>query len=93
MRRKKKMKELAYEEYVELFVKHVPKAEKVDSITYRGRCRICGDSKKDQNKKRLYLLKERGNHPNAVKCHNCGYATSAQQFFTEVAPEEIEKLA
>jgi len=85
------MKELKYEEYVELFMRLIPKAEKVDSITYRGRCPICGDSKKDQRKKRFYLLKERGRHPNAVKCHNCGYATSAYHLFQELAPEEIKK--
>ena len=85
------MKELTYAEYVEIFLNVVPKSEKVDSITYRGRCPICGDSKRDGNKKRFYMLKERGRHPNAVKCHNCGYATSAYHFFMEVAPEEITK--
>jgi hypothetical protein len=69
----------------------IAKPEKVDSITYRGRCPICGDSAKDSNKKRFYLLKERGKHPNAVKCHNCGYATSAFHLFNEIAPEEIKK--
>lgn len=93
MRRKNKtnMKELSFVEYAELFLQIVPKVEKVDSVTYRGRCPICGDSKKDIHKKRFYLLKERGRFPNAVKCHNCGYKTSACHFFQEYAPEEMKK--
>jgi len=85
------MKELKFEEYVELFLKLIVKPEKVDSITYRGRCPVCGDSAKDNDKKRFYLLKERGKYPNAVKCHNCGYATSAFNLFSNIAPEEIKK--
>jgi len=89
--KKNKMKELTYEQYVELFLKIVPQSSKVDSTAYHGRCPICGDSKKDQHKKRFYLLKSRGRYPDTVKCHNCGYATSAHHFFMKLAPDEVKK--
>jgi len=90
-RRKKKMKELAFEQYLELFLNLIPKPEKVDSRTYRGRCPVCGDSKKIRNKKRLYLMKEAGRKPCTIYCHNCGLSMSAYHFFSEHFEEHIEK--
>lgn len=83
------MIDLDFEQYTDLFEMRVPKAEKKDSITLRGRCPVCGDSKRDRNKKRFYLLKGRGSYPHVVKCHNCGYKTSAQNFFKEYFPDDI----
>jgi transcription elongation factor Elf1 len=80
-RKNKKMKELDFSEYVELFKKVVPKPERVDKQAYRGRCPICGDSKQSRSKKRLYLIQERGSKPSVVYCHNCGLSMSAYSFF------------
>lgn len=85
------MDDLGFDQYVSLFDKHVSKVEKKDSITYRGRCPVCGDSKKDRNKKRFYLLKGRGSYPHVVKCHNCGYKTSALHFFQQHHPDDINE--
>jgi len=85
------MKELLYSEYVNLFMQFVPKAKKVDNTTCLGRCVICGDSKKDIHKTRLYLLKNNNSKPNVIKCHNCGYSASANNFFMTIAPDEMKK--
>ncbi len=87
------MKELTYGQYVKLFTEYVPKAERVDRSTYRGRCTICGDSKKDNRKKRLYLLRENNSFPHMITCHNCGYRKSARNYFLLSIPDEFKKLS
>jgi len=85
------MQELAFEEYVDIFRGMVPKSEKVDSATYRGRCPICGDSKKSKSKKRFYIIREEGKKPCMIYCHNCGLSKTAYNFFKEKCPSEIDK--
>ena len=89
-KRKMKMKELTFEEYVEIFYTVVERTEKVDKHTYRGRCPSCGDSKKIRSKKRFYIMKEKGRKPCMVYCHNCGLAKTALYFFEEKCPHELE---
>jgi len=38
-----------------------------------ARCPICGDSKKNPNKRRFYLLYEPQLDKITAYCHNCGY--------------------
>lgn len=85
------MKELNFEQYVEIFMEKIPRAEKVDRISYRGRCVVCGDSKKSKFKKRFYLVKSSGSYPDVVKCHNCGYKSGAFHFFKKYMPDDVEK--
>lgn len=90
-KRKRRMKELTFEEYVEIFYTLVERTEKVDKHTYRGRCPSCGDSKKIKSKKRFYLMREKGRKPCMVYCHNCGLAKTALHYFYKMRPEEIAK--
>lgn len=54
------------------------KFKKIDERTWKCRCPICGDSKKNLNKTRgyFYTHSSRLNY----KCHNCGVSTSLRQF-------------
>jgi len=85
------MKELTFEEYVEIFYNVSERTEKVDKHTYRGRCPECGDSKKVKSKKRFYIMRERGRKPCMIYCHNCGLAKTALYFFENKCPEELAK--
>lgn len=49
------------------------------------RCPICGDSKKNKNKRRGYFYLKDGNY--RFHCHNCGIDKSFQSFLYEVSPE------
>lgn len=42
------------------------------------RCSICGDSKKNKLKTRFYFYQSKGTF--YVKCHNCGYTSSFQNY-------------
>lgn len=75
--------ELKFDSYVKMFLETIPLARKVNDHTYVGRCIVCGDSKKDLKKTRLYLLKKRGRYTNIVTCHNCHFSRSADMFFEE----------
>jgi len=88
---KRKVKELSFEEYVEIFKVVSTRPEKVDRHTYRGRCPVCGDSKKVKNKKRFYIMRELGRKPCMVYCHNCGLSKTAYYFFQEICPNELDK--
>lgn len=90
-KRKRKMKELLFDEYVELFKHNIPKPERVDKQTYRGRCPICGDSKKSKSKKRLYLVQEKGRKPSIIYCHNCGISMSAYNFFSRYFDSQMKE--
>lgn len=85
--------DIPYEEYTSAFRSCVDGATRVDRHTMLGRCPICGDSKKDKNKKRLYLLRETGTKPTVVKCHNCGFVTTAEKFFRDNFKEYYEEMA
>lgn len=91
-KRKQKLKELKFDEYAYLFSHYVQKTEKVDKHTYRGRCPICGDSKKIKSKKRFYLMRADSKRPCMIYCHNCGFKKSAYYFFEEKTPTQFKKL-
>lgn len=53
-----------------------------DSNTWNFRCPVCGDSQKSQSKARGNIYQNsKGNF--SVKCFNCGYSSSAQQFLKD----------
>ena len=51
-----------------------------------ARCPVCGDSKKNPNKRRFYLLYEPTKNKITAYCHNCGYAAPAKIFLKEYFP-------
>jgi ribosomal protein S27AE len=48
------------------------------------RCPLCGDSKKNKNRKRGYLYQKPGGL--FYKCHNCGAGTTMNNFLKQVDP-------
>lgn len=51
------------------------------------RCPVCGDSKKDKRKTRLFFYTKK-NNLNAF-CHNCGYSSSFYNFVRRVFPNDF----
>lgn len=49
------------------------------------KCHICGDSKK-KNKKRLHLF-NKNSDTDSIHCFNCGYSSSAFNYFKEFHPD------
>jgi hypothetical protein len=93
IRKKGKMKDLEFSEYANIFLSLIKRSKRIDSSTYCGRCPVCGDSKKDGTKTRFFLMKAAGKYPCTVKCHNCGYSTSAYHFLKEYFPDIVEKYS
>jgi hypothetical protein len=85
--------DIEFEVYIEEFLKHIPLGRRVDASTCVGRCIMCGDSKKNKQKTRLYLLRETGNKPSMVTCHNCGVSKTASKFFEEFLPQVHKELS
>ena len=78
--------------FSQLFLDNVAAARAVDRNTLVGRCNVCGDSKVSKHKKRLYLMNEIGTIPIAVKCHNCGYSASANNYFKTYFPQDEDTM-
>ena len=51
------------------------------------KCHICGDSKKNPNKKRLHLYTKPSFSGSVVHCWNCGYSSSSYNYFKTYFPE------
>lgn len=83
---------LSFEACKDLFMRVIPQAERKNDQTYLGRCIKCGDSKKDPQKKRLYLVAPAGQYPSMIKCHNCFFSRPADLFFKEEFNQEVEEL-
>ena len=75
--------------YSDLFLKNITGSRVVDRSSLVGRCPVCGDSKVSKHKRRLYLMDAIGKYPVAVKCHNCSYSSSAENFFKTHFAETI----
>lgn len=60
------------------------------SNVYYARCPVCGDSAKDQHRKRMYLLKEDRNW--YVFCHNCAYSSSLLKFVKHFYPSHYDTM-
>lgn len=51
---------------------------------WNSRCPICGDSRKNKSKKRLYIYAKKQDL--FVKCHNCGYGSNLGNFIKQLDP-------
>lgn len=58
-----------------------------NSLDWYCRCDICGDSAINKNKKRLHLYFKKGYSSSVVHCFNCGYSSSAYNYFKNIHPE------
>jgi len=70
--------------YRTLFLQNVEAAVETSRNVLNGRCCVCGDSKENTSRRRLYLLLSET--PFVVYCHNCGYSAKASTFFKEYFP-------
>ena len=84
--------DIEFEHYAKLFLDLIPRARQTDKDTCVGRCVICGDSKKNPSKTRLYLLRANGNKPTILTCHNCGESITAINFFKKYYSKEISEF-
>lgn len=71
--------------YVTQVLDILDKAKKTGNNLYNFRCPFCGDSEKNQNKRRGYLIQKDGEFH--FYCHNCGISKSFSSFLYEVSPE------
>jgi len=56
-----------------------------------GRCPICGDSRYNKKKRRMYLLVDRQKNLVTVFCHNCGYSRRFDLFLKENFPQHYDR--
>lgn len=64
--------------YIDMVSNNLEKFSWTSSKTASCRCPICGDSKRNPNKKRGYLYEREGNF--YYKCHNCSVSHSLKNF-------------
>lgn len=57
----------------------------ISGDTFNFRCPVCGDSKKDKNKKRGYFYWD--NNQYKFKCHNCGVQCSLVWYLKQYEPD------
>ena len=55
------------------------------------RCPICGDSKKNANKRRGYFYLKKGNF--FFKCYNCNYGCNVYNFMEKIAPHYCKEYS
>lgn len=74
--------------YLSLLKPQLSHFKQIDHDTYCCRCTVCGDSKKDQNKTRMYFY-EKGDTIR-VFCHNCGYSNRFVNYL-KITNEQLYK--
>ena len=72
------------QKYVGLLSPRLERFSQVRPNLWNARCCICGDSRRNKSKKRLYIYAKKQDL--FVKCHNCGYGASLGNFIKEVDP-------
>lgn len=73
--------------YVSFMSIHLPKYTHDNSSDLSNfRCIVCGDSKKNPNKKRGFIYFKKDKQRYNYTCHNCGYSNSFVFFLKEYIP-------
>ena len=72
------------QKYVGLLSPRLDLFKQVRTNLWNSRCPICGDSRKNKSKKRLYIYAKKQDL--FVKCHNCGYGASLGNFIKQLDP-------
>lgn len=72
------------DKYISLISSNLQKFKRVSDYSYNFRCPLCGDSKKNPNKARGYLIKDKGKW--YYYCHNCNQSRDFRAFIQKVAP-------
>ena len=72
------------QKYVGLLSPRLDLFKQVRTNLWNSRCPICGDSRKNKSKKRLYIYAKKQDL--FVKCHNCGYGSNLGNFIKQLDP-------
>ena len=72
------MDRLIERQFIQSLAERLDGFEKKRSDLYTFRCPLCGDSKKDPNKRRGFIYRQFGKAK--FKCHNCGVSESLAAF-------------
>lgn len=71
--------------YVNLIIPTLQNGRQKSEFIWNSRCCLCGDSKKNPKKARLFIYKRFESL--FVKCHNCQYSSSLGTFLEKVNPD------
>jgi hypothetical protein len=77
--------------YIGLIGQRLNLFRQVKSDLYNFRCPICGDSSKNEYKRRAYFYKNKSGEGFNFQCHNCGGSHSLYKFIEIVFPEFIKQ--
>lgn len=77
---------LRQEKYIRMFISEMG-AKEVGNKKWNFRCPICGDSKKNRNKKRGYIFWNQDKCCFRYYCFNCGQSRSIEQLLKEISPD------
>ena len=70
--------------YINLISTSLEKFKQNHTNLWNFRCPICGDSQKNQNKRRGFIYEKANKY--FYRCHNCDYGTSFNKFLEKVNP-------
>ena len=70
--------------YINLISTSLEKFKQNHTNLWNFRCPICGDSQKNQNKRRGFIYEKQNKY--FYRCHNCDYGTSFNKFLEKVNP-------
>lgn len=75
-------------------LRHIREFADVSAIRVKTQCRLCGDSKKDPNKKRFYILCDPiDSEPVKYICFNCGaYGMLTADILAEIIGPDAEEI-
>lgn len=68
--------------YANLLMLKLENSKHKSEYVWNSRCCICGDSKKNPKKARLFIYKRFNSL--FVKCHNCQYSSSLESFLQRI---------
>lgn len=72
--------------YISLISNRLDRFKRLKPELYRFRCPLCGDSKKDKNKTRGFILPNKKRNGYIMKCHNCGDSISVGMLIKYLDP-------
>ena len=70
--------------YINLISTSLERFKQNHTNLWNFRCPICGDSEKNQNKRRGFIYEKSNKY--FYRCHNCDYGTTFNKFLEKVNP-------
>ena len=75
--------------FADIIMSQLENSKRKSEYVWNSRCCICGDSKKNPKKARLFIYKRFNSL--FVKCHNCQYSSDLGNFIKAVNQTTYEK--